>query len=75
MLSLWEEGSHEEELRSFKKDNEKDKKGKKKEGESSGKDELNTIRDDSGNEYGDILFVSKVKPSVLAATSDITVQD
>ena len=61
--------------RSFKKENEKDKKGKKKEGESSGKDKVNTIRDDSGSEEGDILFVSKVKPSVLVATSDITVQD
>ena len=61
--------------RSFKKENEKDKKGKKKEGESSGKDEVNTIRDDSGSEEGDILFVTKVKPSVLVATSDVTVQN
>ena len=61
--------------RSFKKDNEKDKKGKKKEGESSGKDEVNTIRNVSGSEDGDILFVSEVKPSVLVATSDIIVQD
>ena len=60
--------------RSFKKENEKDKKGKKKEGESIGKDEVNTIRDDSGSEEGDILFVSKVKPSVLVATSDISVR-
>ena len=27
------------------------------------------------SEEGDILFVSKVKPSVLVATSDITVQE
>ena len=36
---------------------------------------MNAIRDDRGSEEGDILFVSKVKPSVLVATSDITVQD
>ena len=62
--------------RSFKKENEKDKKGKKKaDGKSSGKEEVNTIRDDSGSEEGDILFTSKVKLSVSVATSDITVQD
>ena len=59
--------------RSFKKENEKDKKGKKKaKGESNGKEEVNTIRDDSGSEEGDILFTSKVKLLVLAATNDIT---
>ena len=29
----------------------------------------------NGSEEGGILFVSKVKPSVLVSTSDITVQD
>ena len=36
---------------------------------------MNTIKNDSGSEDEDILFVSKVNPSVLVATSDITVQD
>ena len=62
--------------RLFKKQNEKDKKGKKKaKGESNGKEEVNTMRDDSGSEEGDVLFTSKVKLSVLVATNDTTVQD
>ena len=62
--------------RSFKKENEKDRKGKKKtKGKASGKDEVNTIRDDSGSEEGDILLTSKVEPSKLVTTSDVTVQD
>ena len=61
--------------RSFKKENEKEKKGKKKiKGNFSGKDEVNTIRNDSGSsEEGDILLTSKVELSVLVATSDVTV--
>ena len=63
--------------RSFKKENKKCKKGKKKVGEESNgkKDKVNTISEDSGSEEGDILFTSKVEPSVLVATCNIIVQD
>ena len=70
MLSLQEKEASLQELQVFNKENKKGKKGKKKaEGESIGKkEELNTIKDDSGNEEGDILLTSGVEMAALVTT-------